>query len=84
MPYLRWVVTGFSQQKPGFIQRVVPKEYVLKNMIPVLGQVYLQILHLFPVNYHSTKGSLSSPWGVKKKKSKENICKATILLVYIL
>jgi hypothetical protein len=68
MPYLRWVVIGFSQQRPGFIHRVVPKEYVVKNMIPVLEQVYLQI-HLFPVNYHSTKVSLSSPWGVKKKKN---------------
>jgi len=54
MPYLRWVVIGFSQQRPGFIHRVMPKEYAVKNMIPILGQVYLQILHLFPVNYHST------------------------------
>jgi hypothetical protein len=36
----------------------VPLEYMVKNMIPVLGQVCLQVLHLFPVNYHSTKSSL--------------------------
>jgi hypothetical protein len=83
MPYLRWVVISYSQQRPGFIHRVVPKEYVVKNMIPILGQVYLQILHLFLVNYYSTKGSLSSPSG-EKIKPKENICKATILLIYIL
>jgi hypothetical protein len=37
MPYLRWVVIGFSQQRPGFIHRVVPREYAVRNMTPVLG-----------------------------------------------
>ena len=71
MPNLRWVVIGFSQQRPGFIHRVVTMEYVVKNTIPVLGQIYLQILHLFPVNYHSNKGSLSPPWRIEKKNLKK-------------
>jgi hypothetical protein len=36
MPYLRWIVIGFSQQRPGFSQRVMPKEYAVENMIPVM------------------------------------------------
>jgi hypothetical protein len=50
----------------------------------VLGQVYLQILNLFPVNYHSSKGSLSSPWGGGGGGPNEKNPTANILLIYII
>jgi hypothetical protein len=72
MPYLRWIVISFSQRRPGFSKRVVPKEYAVKNMIPVLGQVCLPILP-FPcqLSFHYRFTVISM--GEGKKKEKKNL-----------
>jgi hypothetical protein len=49
VPWLRWLVTGLSPQRPGFNPGSVHVEFVVDKV--ALGQVFLRVLRFSPVSF---------------------------------